>query len=507
MGNSIGANISVQLNQDQAIYGGSKLTGTIYLNVDKEYISADSLNVKFYGREVCQVEIRDGENGVIGETAQSELICLDFVLHRFNGRALKGRFEFPFEFVLPAGLPGKQGVRGRKLMSWGAYDGNWLLVEYFLEARLHRNGFMVSDIKNSREILLSDPPYYSTKIPSFMEPISLPVFFCKCYKTGTMTLLANVDTINVFVNEMLQIEFAVRNDSTSKVQAVEVTVKAIHQFAVPLRGYDLTMQFMGGSRTHATYNTTSNVLFQRIASTGAPNEFRMPDSNVDSLSKLLKVTSGNIPNIRPSYNGHFGSVRYVVDVKVITAIGTKDLEICIPITVLRNRADFRGINPAVEIPIALPLDWVAEIAPCVKLAYQSPPLVQPSAPNMQNSVSALIQTLQQSTQWTEIKALKDWISHGNVNEFTHETLGYVFQTIHGEYSYTAFPEIIGEAMFGILNCYHISGAAMGVPNMHRAAVCYNFARYCIDKQNASVEFQRMGLPPYAVSLLLISYKG
>jgi hypothetical protein len=44
MGNSIGANLSVQLNQDQLICGGSKLKGTIYLDIGKDSISADSLN-------------------------------------------------------------------------------------------------------------------------------------------------------------------------------------------------------------------------------------------------------------------------------------------------------------------------------------------------------------------------------------------------------------------------------------------------------------------------------
>jgi hypothetical protein len=44
-----------------------------------------------------------------------------------------------------------------------------------------------------------------------------------------------------------------------------------------------------------------------------------------------------------------------------------------------------------------------------------------------------------------------------------------------------------------------------VPEAYKSAICYNFARYCNDKQEAQAESQCMGMPPYALSLLLISY--
>jgi hypothetical protein len=45
-----------------------------------------------------------------------------------------------------------------------------------------------------------------------------------------MTLLANVDTTTVFMKETLRIEYAIRNDSTSTVKAVEINIKKIEQF-------------------------------------------------------------------------------------------------------------------------------------------------------------------------------------------------------------------------------------------------------------------------------------
>jgi hypothetical protein len=189
MGNGqSGAQVSVQLNQDGGlICGGSKLSGTVYLNVEKDSITADSLNVKFYGHEATQVQYQESYVGSDGKSNRRtvtvrelhQLVCVDYVLCKnyTNSVVLKGRYEYPFEITLPDFLPGKQGQK---------YGGNWFVIEYFLEARLHRSGMLTFDVKNSQEILLSDKPFESIeKTPSFIEPICRPVYFFCCYKTGT----------------------------------------------------------------------------------------------------------------------------------------------------------------------------------------------------------------------------------------------------------------------------------------------------------------------------------
>lgn len=302
--NSIGANLSVQLNQGQVICGGSKLRGTIYLSVEKDSVSADSLNVKFYGLESTQVYVSGGESST-RYNEQHQIIGVEYVLSRFGGQVNRGRYEYPFEITLPIGLPGKQG---------NIYNGtvkntyhHWFVVEYFLEARLHRHGMMKWDVKNSQEIFMSDPPYYSTKIPSFMEPITQRVLFCGCHKTGTMTLQANVDSTNVFINDKFQIEFAVRNDSTSKVVAIEISVIETAHFSA--------------RRYH--HNYSSIIHSQRITNCSEYNNIPKSDSSIDSLRKAVKVIEVNIPylrsrlpsrhdyygitpEVRPSYNGRLG---------------------------------------------------------------------------------------------------------------------------------------------------------------------------------------------------------
>jgi hypothetical protein len=296
--NQSGAQVSVQLNQDGGlICGGSKLSGTVYLNVEKDSVKADSLNVKFYGHEATQVQYQESYSGSEGKAEtrtvtvqeQHQLVCVDYVLcnNYANCEVLKGRYEYPFEITLPDFLPGKQGQK---------YGGNWFVIEYLLEARLHRSGLLTFDVKNSQEILLSDKPYeIIEKTPSFIEPICRPVYFFCCYKTGTMTLLANVDTTTVFMKDILRIEYAVRNDSTSTVKAVEINIKKIEQFHAQ----------------HHAQVLTSSIYKQRIESSTGLDNFSFPDKNLESLHKAVRGIEATIPNEngRPSYNGFLGSVR------------------------------------------------------------------------------------------------------------------------------------------------------------------------------------------------------
>jgi hypothetical protein len=308
MGNSTSsneANFSFTLNQEDLFNGGSQLHGTLYLNIDKDSISADNLNLKFYGLESTSIEyeVNVGEDtSTRHEKKDYQLICIDCVLFRFNGQATRGRYAYPFSFNLPVGLPGSQGSR---------IIGNCFFIEYFLEAKLHRNGMMVWDCKKTLDIVIKDPPYYSTKIPSALEPISKPVYFCGCFKTGTMTLIANIDSTNVFTDEIFQIDYIVQNNSSSKVLFIEIDVREIHHFRADIR----------------SYNKTSTVHKQRIRGTTGPSSFDIC-----------------FQNMRPSYIGRLGSVEYVIDVRVIThflstSFLSKLLVVSIPIVVLRNRKD------------------------------------------------------------------------------------------------------------------------------------------------------------------------
>jgi hypothetical protein len=265
---SIGAHLSLQLDQkDQSINGGSKLTGTIYLDVEQDSISADSLNLKFCGHEATQVSLAETKNrGVQKEkdhrqaNEQRDLVSEDYVVSSYNGRVNKGRYEYPFEITLPVNLPGKQGER---------IGSNWYVVEYFLEARLHRNGVLTWDVSDSKEIFLTNPqPCNSAKTPSFIEPISRPVHFCCLYKTGAMTLLANVNSIDVFSKDMLQVEYVVRNESSARIKALEISIKEVRRFKA--KGQ--------------SHHKSSNIVLKRLDYSGLT-----VDASTESLRRSVSV--------------------------------------------------------------------------------------------------------------------------------------------------------------------------------------------------------------------------
>ena len=54
MGNTVlssGAFVAVQIDDPGSHYGGATIKGRIFLDVQKSSVSADSLNIRFYGRE------------------------------------------------------------------------------------------------------------------------------------------------------------------------------------------------------------------------------------------------------------------------------------------------------------------------------------------------------------------------------------------------------------------------------------------------------------------------
>ena len=146
----------------------------------------------------------------------------------------KGRYEFPFVFPLPPGIPGR-------LYASSPSGDDTFSISYHLEARLHRKGVIATDItnkqvvknsqrfiatdtsnkhevknsqgfividrnnkyevKNSVEIMVCDPPRPIIPCPSFEDPVTTAMRFYCCLNTGTMTLMGSLDSASVDAGE------------------------------------------------------------------------------------------------------------------------------------------------------------------------------------------------------------------------------------------------------------------------------------------------------------------
>jgi hypothetical protein len=515
---STGAAIAVQFdNPIGQVYGGTVLSGKVFLSVHKRSISADTLNVKFFGQEYTHVTytetVSDGDNNSRSETRtatqSAPIISMDYVLVTFGGSVRKGNYEYPFQITLPPGLPGKQGER---------IGSDYFLIEYFLEARLHRLGMLTWDVKNKTEIFLADPPYVNLPTPSFAIPQTVPVYFCCCINTGTMTLSSNVNNTNICMEEILRIDYSVHNESSSRVKALEIIVVEASSFHA--------MGHYSGSKNNLCYERIPAELLEGIETTTG-NDTKNSTSTVlistEAIKRSMKSKQFVFPTSRPTFRGQLGSVTHTVFVRIITPCCVQNPSIEIPLLVHRTAAPAYTMAPQVGVPFARPADWVAEAYPVVNLSTNVH-IVQamnaaataeagtggiiPSAPSVPlDSVDGLISQLQQGNQWVESSILTEWLTYGDTLSLMNnpQTFQAIFRCIRNEYSYYSFPDILGKAFPEQITMQHIIAAASGVIPNEQGKVCINFSKYCCDKENAKQTLESLNLSSSTLSVVLLYY--
>lgn len=246
MGNtSNGAFIAIKITNDPSvpIAGGSSVTGIVYLDVENSSVPCDSLNVCLVGHEKTRVlyhetgnrcqrshfsslsyassslslsfshifsltisypTVQDGKEAKQEKKLEYEthaFLTLDCVLAMFpQGKVTKGRYEFPFIFPLPPGIPGR-------LCATSLNGDDTFSISYHLEARLYRRGAVSTstshkdEVKNSLEIMVCDPPRPVIPASSFVDPVTTTMRFYCCLHTGTMTLSGSLDSASVDAGE------------------------------------------------------------------------------------------------------------------------------------------------------------------------------------------------------------------------------------------------------------------------------------------------------------------
>jgi len=100
------------------------------------------------------------------EYAKTFFYVVELVLCNFGGIVVNGFYEFPFEFLLPYGLPGKQGL----------YVGDCFIVDYHLEATLLRTVALrrtTPEIKKSIEVFM---------VGAHLNHIPAPVFILQVHR-------------------------------------------------------------------------------------------------------------------------------------------------------------------------------------------------------------------------------------------------------------------------------------------------------------------------------------
>ncbi|RYG65496.1 hypothetical protein EON64_11780, partial [archaeon] len=342
----VGAMIGVEVvNNGQPNMGGGQIHGKVYLQVDKEKVSALSLVLRFVGRELTLVAYESGEDSCNAYDS-TDIVRVEANLAQFpTGEVTKGHFEFPFALVIPPNVPGSQGQ---------VVGLNYFAIQYLLEAELVRPASMMNaKVLNGVEVLIMDPPVMEAPpVPSNVPPHILPVVSCSCFGTGHMQITALAGNTCLAMGEAFNLDYGVQNMSSSTVKGVDVMLVQVvrgrakaHSFCLP------------------TYIHRQRIIDDDVPSAQTKQKSqgcqRVPGQNGAPLLKKLII---KVPLCRPTYTGRIGSVTHMLIVQAITPTCTANPLIEVPMRIFssRARAMFQNMVPTMEVPFQYPDDWQAQ---------------------------------------------------------------------------------------------------------------------------------------------------
>ena len=493
------ASLAFEIESNGSVSAGGKIRGKVLLDVRK-VTSADFLMFRFYGHEKVNVQYTTPgvNNAPTRRNAKEEVVIFssEVVLHNFAGGSVqKGRFEFPFEVAIPSGLPGSQSYRNRN---------DFCKIEYFCAAKLHRPGMFDWSVKNSCEVLMNDEPYEAFPVPLFIGPTTSNVFFMGLTSRGKMTTGAEVSTSNACGNDTLRLNYAIQNNSTSRVKALEI---------------ELICHVKLQAESH--YSDYKYPIYQhRILypmSTRIEPLTTVGERNINLVTLRDQIRRGefgvNIPiaeDVRYTYNGLHSSITYELSLAIKTSFGSSNSTIKVPIIMHRRRANFAKQVPAVGQSFKKPEGWSAVMIPTAALILNEPAVARSAN---YDTTQGLMLAINAINPWQEIITLKDWLAHSplNVTLLTPHTIFQLFLCIKNDASFFAFCRAIGVAMnapdsANKCTCKHIAEAACAAPSPMKIPVCNAFLPYCSNKQNARDDFAVIKLSSDDMATVMMSYK-
>ena len=334
MGNS--ALLGIEIENNGSICAGRKMRGNLLLDVRGE-TSAEYLMFHFYGQERAHTLYAVSDNS--GEHCHKiarmtwNVFSFEVVLHRFTeGYVPNGRHVFPFEVNIPSGLPGTQSHR-----KGHEYFG----IEYICEAKLHQPGKFARDVKNSCEVFMNDEAYEASPGPLLLGPQRCELFSTNALPLGKVMFGGKVNKLYAYGNETLRVNYAIHNESTLRVEAVE--------FAIMCHiGFKTTEKLLRRNKYpifHKRIDGASIIGIEPLEKIG--------ERDIDYNALLTQLNEGlygvDIPiheDIRPTYNSAISYVKYELSMTIVTGLETIDTTLRVPIIMRR-----RGRVPKAEKPL------------------------------------------------------------------------------------------------------------------------------------------------------------
>ena len=508
---SSGAVVSISLKGGSNVCGGDVLEGTVYCEVFKDKMDCDNVTIELIGQEKTCVryESGSGKHRHTHYAHQSvDIIKANYFLHNCNDKYIyKGRYEFPFSIKLSNSLP--------PTFYYGD-DGHHAKIAYTLEARLHRNGVLSWDVRNSVGLTMYTNNTPLPINPVCIEPVTTKVLYWCCIDKGNMVLGTKVNSATIRENENAIVDFAVYNNSEATVKAVVVDIST--RIGVSASGHSASMH------RHVLDKRIDKSELKHVDKTN--KEAAADASQVNALLKSELDNGSNqvaVPVITiPTYKGTNITVQSWLDTSIRTPFCVDDPSLQINLVVVG--ATKPNVDPVAiqnENHFDLPADWVAKRSEEVKFnnttmkrgtneLYATTTNV-PSAPS-DPSIKYLCDGL--TSCFDELPIVTEWVSYGDLSALTPDNFTQIFTLIRNTYNYSAVAAIFGRAMQGSscggVTCEQVAGAMKAVQDYDsttRVTIATAFHSYCKNKSDAAAVFQPLfSNAPFNLSELTALYR-
>jgi hypothetical protein len=353
---------------------------------------------------------------------------------------------------------------------------------------------------------MCDSPFDYIKTPTSSIPITIPVKFCFCISTGSMTIGINVDTCDILANDKLIINYAIHNESTCRIKALELWIEEYVWIKASGHTDSNTSKFC---KTRITSDKLYGI--EKVTGKDITQINDEIESVVIELTNKKNEITFQIPNsIRPTYSGSIGRVSYTLVGKICTPFLVDDPIFRISLRTHCNtdvtKASFNGQVPEKETDYDLPTDWSENSISEKEVNLDASPTSITS--NDITCIEYLKESLSKSNQWSETYIISDWIQKGNVNELLNNSnLEDIYRLIKSDYSYIVISEYFSNALSGKMTCKLICSAASDPnSNDNKVSILSTFASKCIDKTNAKSTFETLDLDNYSLSMVLLKYQ-
>jgi len=209
----MGKGIILLFLDKQFYIGGEQVTGRVELDLF-EACPANGLLIKWKGFEKTMIE-RTVDNDTIIYREEETFFKQIMVLAKIDGREMMpGRYDFPFQFILPSSLP---GIFWDERVEW---DGDHIraAIVYKVKVWLDMPGkeIKVHEHINVLEQMIAVPePIHVHKEKSFLLSKS----------SKKMKITVDIDKNIFFPGEIIQVHVNVENESNKEVQKLKVKLK------------------------------------------------------------------------------------------------------------------------------------------------------------------------------------------------------------------------------------------------------------------------------------------